>query len=124
MALKGILWSFVFLITVACYIAIPTYLMFEYWRLLNNLVDYEGRPIYTLAFFGLFLYVVSLLIATIYLVACGRAIVQCRNKEEGLGISKGVKIYSLGSNAVFISFFVVWYLLFGVIAVFTWHSPY
>lgn len=123
MALKGILWSFVFFITAVIFIAIPSYLIFEYWTLLNILVDLEGRPIYTFALFAVFLYIVSLLVAVIYLVAGVRAIVQCRN-EEGLGIPKGVKGFGLAVDAFIIFFFIFWYLLFNEIAIFSYGSPY
>jgi len=123
MALKGILWSIVFFITAIIYIAIPTYLIFEWWKLLNALVDLEGRPIYTFALFAIFLYIVALLVALIYVVAAARAIVQCRNKE-GLGIPKGVKGFGLASAIIVITFFVAWYYFFGEIAIFSWGSPY
>lgn len=123
MALKGILWSLAFFLTAIIFIAIPSYLVFEYWILLNILVDPEGRPIYTFALFAIFLYIVSLLVALIYLVAGVRAIVQCRNKE-GLGIPKGVKGFGLVVDIIIVSFFVVWYFLFGQIPIFTWGSPY
>ncbi|MFW9899545.1 MAG: hypothetical protein ACFFDO_09840 [Candidatus Thorarchaeota archaeon] len=123
MALKGILWSLAFFLTAIIFIAIPSYLVFEYWTLLNILVDPEGRPIYTFALFAIFLYIVSLLVALIYLVAGVRAIVQCRNKE-GLGIPEGVKGFGLVVDIIIVSFFVVWYFLFGQIPIFTWGSPY
>ncbi|MFX0187825.1 MAG: hypothetical protein ACFE8A_08820 [Candidatus Hodarchaeota archaeon] len=123
MALKGILWSLAFFLSAIIFIAIPSYLIFEYWTLLNILVDPEGRPIYTFALFAIFLYIVSLLVALIYLVAGVRAIVQCRNKE-GLGIPKGVKGFGLVVDIIIVSFFVVWYFLFGHIPIFTWGSPY
>ncbi len=123
MALKGILWSLALFLTAIIFIAIPSYLVFEYWTLLNILVDPEGRPIYTFALFAIFLYIVSLLVALIYLVAGVRAIVQCRNKE-GLGIPEGVKGFGLVVDIIIVSFFVVWYFLFGQIPIFTWGSPY
>ena len=94
MAMKGILWSIVFFLTAVILIFIPSYLIFEYWIALNKMVDFEGRPIYTFALIAVFFYIVSLLVAVIYLVAGVRAIVQCRN-EEGLGIPKGVKGFGL-----------------------------
>ena len=123
MALKGILWSLAFFLTAIIFIAIPTYLIFEFWKLLNVLVDPEGRPIYTFALFAIFLFIVSLLVAAIYLVAGVRAIVQCRNKE-GLGISKGVKGFGLVVDLLVIALFATWFYLFGEIAVFSWGSPY
>jgi len=121
--LKGILWSWAFFLTAIIFFAIPSYLIIEFWKLLNVLVDPEGRPVYTFALFAIFLYIVSLLVAVIYLVAGIRAIVQCRN-EEGLGISKGVKGFGLVVDLFVIVLFVTWYYLFGEIAVFSWGSPY
>ena len=123
MAMKGILWSIVFFLAAVILILIPSYLIFEYWILLNKVVDVEGRPLYTYAFFAVFLYIVSLLVAVIYLVAGVRAIVQCRN-EEGLGIPKGVKVFGLAVDAFIISLFIIWYLLFNEIAIFSLKSPY
>jgi len=87
------------------------------------LVDAEGRPIYTFALFAVFLYIVSIIVAVIYFVAAIRAIVQCRNKE-GLGIPKGVKDFGLVVDIFVIIFFVIWYLLFNEIAIFSYGSPY
>ena len=123
MALKGILWSLAFFLTAIIFIAIPSYLIFEYWILLNMLVDAEGRPIYTFALFAVFLYIVSIIVAVIYFVAAIRAIIQCRNKE-GLGIPKGVKGFGLVVDIFVIIFFVIWYLLFNEIAIFSYGSPY
>ena len=123
MAMKGILWSIVFFLTAVILIFIPSYLIFEYWILLNRIVDFEGSPLYTFALIAVFLYIVSLLVAVIYLVAGVRAIVQCRN-EEGLGIPKGVKGFGLVVDAFIIFLFIIWYLLFNEIAIFSWKSPY
>ena len=122
MALKGILWSLVFFLTAIIFLAIPSFLIFEWWKFLNVLVDPEGRPIYTFALFAIFLYIVSLLVALIYLVAGVRALVQCRNKE-GLGIPKGVKVFGLVVDGFIIVLFVLWYYFFKELAVFTWRSP-
>ena len=123
MVLKGILWSFVFIITTLIFIVIPTYLIFEWWAFLNILVDLEGEPIYTFALFAVFLYCVSVLVALIYAVATVRALVQCTN-EEGLGIPKGVKGFGLVVDLIIIAFFLIWYYFFGAIAVFSWNAPY
>lgn len=123
MAMKGILWSIVFFLTAVILILIPSYLIVEYWIALNRMVDFDGRPIYTFALFAVFLYIVSLLVAVIYLVAGVRAIVQCRN-EEGLGIPKGVKGFGLAVDAFIIFLFIIWYLLFNEIAIFSFKSPY
>lgn len=122
MAMKGILWSIVFFLTAVILFLIPSYLIFEYWILLNKMVDIEGRPLYTFALIAVFFYIVSLLVALIYLVAGFRAIVQCKN-EEGLGIPKGVKGFGLAVDVIIISFFIIWYLLFNEIAIFSWKSP-
>jgi len=118
MAENGILWSIVFLITTVIYFSIPTYLIFTYWIWLNDLVDPEGRPIYTFALLGLFLYFITLLVGLIYSVATVRAIVQRKN-EEGLGIPKGVKGFGLVSTIFVVSLMVIWYILFNKIAIFT-----
>lgn len=120
--LKGILWSLVFFLTAIILLVIPTFLIFEWWKFLNILVDPEGRPIYTFALFAIFLYIVSLLVSLIYFVACVRAIVQCRNKE-GLGIPKGVKWFGLVVDLLIIALFALWYYFFREIAVSTWRSP-
>ena len=118
MAEKGILWSIVFLITTVIYFSIPTYLIFAYWIWLNDLVDPEGRPIYTFALLALFLYFVTLLVGLIYSVATVRAIAQRKN-EEGLGIPKGVKGFGLVSTIIVVSLMVIWYILYNDIAIFT-----
>jgi hypothetical protein len=118
MAEKGILWSIVFLITTVIYFSIPTYLIFAYWIWLNDLVDPEGRPIYTFALLALFLYFVTLLVGLIYSVATVRAIAQRKN-EEGLGIPKGVKGFGLVSTIIVVSLMVIWYVLYNDIAIFT-----
>jgi hypothetical protein len=118
MAENGILWSIVFLITTVIYFSIPTYLIFTYWIWLNDLVDPEGRPIYTFALLSLFLYFITLLVGLIYSVATVRAIVQRKN-EEGLGIPKGVKGFGLVSTIFVVSLMVIWYVLFNKIAIFT-----
>jgi len=122
MALKGILWSLAFFLTAISLITISSFLIFEWWKFLNILVDPEGKPIYTFALFAIFLYIVSLLVALIYFVACIRALVQCRNKE-GLGIPKGVKGFGLVLDILVIALFALWYYFFGVLAVFSWRSP-
>ena len=106
MAMKGILWSIVFFLTAVILILIPSYLIFEYWILLNKVVDVEGRPLYTYAFFAVFLYIISLLVAVIYLVA------------------GGVKGFGLVVDAFIIFLFIIWYLLFNEIAIFSLKSPY
>ncbi|GAH36488.1 unnamed protein product, partial [marine sediment metagenome] len=79
------------------------------------------EPIYTLSLFVLFLWIVSLLVTLIYIVAMIRAIVQ--RKSEDLGIPKGVKGFGLVSTIVIIVFMVVWYLLFNQVAFFSMIPP-
>jgi hypothetical protein len=122
MAMKGILWSIVFFISTLIYFIIPTYLIFTYWIWLNNLVDFEGRPIYTFALLALFTYFVCLLVGLIYSVATVRAIVQ-RNNKEGLGIPNGVKGFGLVSTLIVVFLMIIWYLVFNTIAIFTWTPP-
>ena len=119
-SLKGYLWSITFLLTAAIYGSIPTYLIVSYWRWLNALT-FNGEPIYTLTLFMLFLWIVSLIITLIYLVAMIRAIVQ--RKNEDLGIPKGVSYFGLITDIVLIAFMIVWYLIFNQIAFFSMVSP-
>jgi hypothetical protein len=118
MAAKGILWSFIFILTAIIYYTIPTYLIFTFWIPLNEIVDPEGRPVYTYALLALFAYIVSLLVALINSVAAIRAILQRKN-PEGLGIPKGVKGFGLVSTIIVISLMILWYLLFNEIAIFS-----
>jgi hypothetical protein len=122
MAIKGILWSIIFIITSLIYYIIPTYLIFIFWIPLNEMVDWEGRPIYTYALFALFFFIVSLLVALIYSVAAVRAILQRKN-PEGLGIPKGVKGFGLVSTIFVCSLMIIWYLLFNEIAIFSLTPP-
>jgi hypothetical protein len=119
-SIKGFLWSFVFLLTFGIYSSIPTYVIFSYWEWLNAL-RYAGQPIYTLSLFVLFLWIVSLLVTLIYIVATIRAIVQ--RKSEDLGIPKGVKGFGLVSTIVVVVFMVVWYLLYNQVAFFSMVPP-
>jgi hypothetical protein len=116
MAIKGIAWSIVFLLTAAIYSAIPTYLIVRFWAWLNTF------PIYTLSLLLLFLWIVSLIVVLIYIVATIRAIIQRKN-EEGLGIPKGVKGFGLVSTAITIVFMVVWFIIFNQIAFFVMTPP-
>ncbi|TFG16631.1 MAG: hypothetical protein EU533_08870 [Promethearchaeota archaeon] len=119
-SLKGYLWSVTFLLTAAIYGSIPTYLIVSYWRWLNALT-FNGEPIYTLTLFMLFLWIVSLIITLIYLVAMIRAIVQ--RKNEDLGIPKGVSYFGLITDIVLVAFMIVWYLIFNQVAFFSMVSP-
>lgn len=122
-SIKGFLWSFVFLLTFGIYGSIPTYVVFSYWEWLNALryPAVDGQPIYTLSLFVLFLWIVSLIVTLIYIVAMVRAIVQ--RKSEDLGIPKGVKGFGLVSTIVVVVFMVVWYLLFNQVAFFSMIPP-
>ncbi|MFX1304254.1 MAG: hypothetical protein ACFFBV_10390 [Promethearchaeota archaeon] len=116
MALKGITWGIVFLLTAAIYASIPTYLIVRYWVWLNSF------PVYTLSLFTLFLWIVAIIIVLIYIVAMIRAFIQ-RNNQEGLGIPKGVKGFGLISTVVVLVFMLIWYLIFGQIAFFSMAPP-
>jgi hypothetical protein len=119
-AYKGYLWSVVFLLTAVIYGSIPTYLIVTFWQWLNSLT-FNGEPIYTLTLFVLFMWIISLIVTLIYLVAMVRAIVQ--RKSDDLGIPKGVKYFGLISTLVVIIFMVVWYILFQQIAFFSMTRP-
>jgi hypothetical protein len=119
-SLKGYLWSFTFLITALIYCSIPTYLIVTYWRWLNALT-FNGEPIYTLTLFMLFLWIVSLIITLIYLVAMIRAIIQ--RKNDDLGIPKGVSYFGLITDIVVIVFIIVWLLIFHQLPFFSMVSP-
>jgi len=120
---KGILWGIVFAISFLIYLAIPTYLIVTYWVFLNEMVDLEGRPIYTFALLALFLYLVLLIVSLIFIAAAVRAFVQRNNKKDGLGIPNGVKGVGLVSTISVILLMVIWYLLFNEIAIITWAPP-
>jgi len=119
-SIKGFAWAFVFLLTFGIYSSIPTYLIFSHWEWLNAL-RFDEEPIYTLSLFVLFLWIVSLIVTLIYIVAMIRAIVQ--RKSEDLGIPKGVKGFGLVSTIVVVVFMVVWYLLFNQVAFFSMIPP-
>jgi hypothetical protein len=117
---KGYLWSLTFLLTSAIYGSIPSYLIVTFWQWLNSLT-FDGEPIYTLTLFVLFMWIISLIVTLIYLVAMVRAIIQ--RKSEDLGIPKGVKYFGLVSTLIIIGFMVVWYILFQQIAFFSMTRP-
>ncbi|TFF89845.1 MAG: hypothetical protein EU548_06045 [Promethearchaeota archaeon] len=117
---KGYLWSVVSFLTAAIYGSIPTYLIVTFWQWINS-ITWEGRPLYTLTLFILFLWFVSLILTLIYLVAGVRAIVQ--RKSEDLGIPRGVKWFGAISSGVLITFMIVWYVLFNEIAFFSMVPP-
>lgn len=117
---KGILWSIVFFIAAAAYLAIPTYLIVVFWPWLNS-INIGGQPIYTLSLFLLFLWIITLIISLIFVVAGIRAIVQ--RKNEDLGIPKPLWIFALISVIAVLVFMIIWGIIFGEIAFFTW-SPF
>jgi len=119
-SVKGYLWSIVFFLTAAIYSSIPTYVIVVYWPWLNSF-ELDGRPVYTIPLFILFLWIISLIIFVIYVVAMIRAIIQ--RKNEDLGIPKGIKYYGLISSIVVIAFMIIWYILFNEIAFFSMVRP-
>ncbi len=123
--LKGILWGLLFLLTAIIYLVIPTHLVFKYWRFLNEIVDIEGKYIYTYALLAIFGYIISNFIVVIYIASMLRAFVQC-NKEEDIpsfGIPKGVKGFALVSSILLVSLMIIWYMLFQEIAIFALKAP-
>lgn len=115
-SLNGVLWGFLFFLTAVIYGSIPTYLIVRFWIWLNSF------PVYTLSLIMLFLWIVSLIVTLIYIVAMIRAFIQ-RNNEEGLGIPKGVKGFGLVSTIIIIVFMIIWYLIFNQIAFFSMIPP-
>ncbi|TFF96251.1 MAG: hypothetical protein EU544_01070 [Promethearchaeota archaeon] len=120
MALKGILWGIIFIISALIYIIIPGYLIAIYWDALANLVI-DGKPVYTYALFFLFLYIITIIISLIYIAATCRAFIQ-RNSED-MGIPRAVKGFGLISDIIIITLFIVWYILFQEIAFFVLTPP-
>jgi len=119
-SVKGYLWSVVFLLTAVIHSSIPTYLIIVYWQWLNAFTIF-GEPIYTLTLFMLFLWIISLIVTLIYLVAMIRAIVQRKNEDSG--IPKGVYRYGMASTVIVIGYMVVWFFLFNKIAFFSMLPP-
>ncbi|MHA2121649.1 MAG: hypothetical protein ACW990_10630 [Promethearchaeota archaeon] len=115
-SLKGILWGILFFLTAVIYGSIPTYLIVRFWVWLNDF------PVYTLSLFTLFLWIVTLIVMLIYVVAMIRAFIQRKN-EEGLGIPKGVKYFGLVSTVIIGILMVIWFLLFNQIAFFSMIPP-
>ena len=103
-SLKGIAWGITFLLTAMIYGSIPSYLIVRYWVWLNSF------PVYTLSLFTLFLWIVSIIIVLIYIVAMIRAFIQ--RKNEDLGIPKGVKYFGLISTEIILIFMLDWYIIF------------
>ena len=115
-SVKGVLWGFLFCLTAIIYGSIPTFLIVRFWIWLNSF------PVYTLSLFMLFLWIVSLIITLIYIVAMIRAFIQ-RNNEEGLGIPKGIKGFGLVSTLIIAVFMMIWFLIFSQIAFFSMIPP-
>ncbi len=120
MATKGILWALIFFLTALIMIAIPTKLAVTYYAYLATF-ELEGEPVYTFAMFMVFLYIVSLIVALIYIVAGLRAIVQ-RNSDD-MGISKGIYWFGTAVSAFIVTFMVLWYIFTGDIAFFSLTAP-
>ena len=106
----GIIWAIVFALTAAIYISIPTHLIVTYWVWLNNFT-LNGKPVYTFALLMLFLYIIALILAAIYVAAMFRAIYQRKNTE--LGIPKGVQWWGAMTCILIIGFMIFWFFYSG-----------
>ncbi len=118
---KGIIWGVIFLITALIMISIPTKLIFTYWVWLNDLVDLEGKPVYTLALLSVFLWMITIVVTLIFITAMCRAFVQ--RKSDDLGIPNGVKGFGAVTTGLVVSFMIIWYLVFQQIAFFSLVPP-
>ncbi len=107
---KGIIWAIVFALTAAIYLSIPTHLIVTYWVWLNNFAI-NGKPVYTFALLMLFLYIITLILAAIYVAAAFRAIYQRKNTD--LGIPKGVQWWGAMTCILIIGFMVFWFFYSG-----------
>lgn len=108
--IKGILSAIVYALTAMTYIVIPTKLISTYWIWLNDF-NFNGKPVYTLALLMLFLYIITWVIAIVYIATMVRAIIQGKNSD--LGIPKGVQWFGAVSIVFVISFMILWYVLTG-----------
>lgn len=90
MKASAILLGILFLGTAAFYLVWVTWFIFAYWAVLSASA--------TLALFIVMMYVLSILVGLIYVAAMGRCFYNAKTGD--LGISKGVKIYGLVSDAV------------------------
>ena len=108
--IKGVLWGILYALTAAIFITIPTKLIVNYWVWLNDLT-FNGEPIYTLALFMLFLYLLAILISAIYVAATLRAFIQRKNPD--LGISRGVRGFAIVSTSIVVGFMIIWFILTG-----------
>ena len=107
---KGIIWAIVFALTAAIYLSIPTHLIVTYWVWLNDFAI-NGKPVYTFALLMLFLYMIALILAAIYVAAMFRAIYQRKNTD--LGIPKGVQWWGAVTCILIIGFMVFWFFYSG-----------
>lgn len=107
---KGIIWAIVFALTAAIYLSIPTHLIVTYWVWLNEFAI-NGKPVYTFALLMLFLYIIALILAAIYVAAMFRAIYQRKNTD--LGIPKGVQWWGAMTCILIIGFMVFWFFYSG-----------
>jgi uncharacterized membrane protein len=107
---KGIIWAIVFALTAAIYLSIPTHLIVTYWVWLNNFAI-NGKPVYTFALLMLFLYIIALILAAIYVAAAFRAVYQRKNTD--LGIPKGVQWWGAMTCILIIGFMVFWFFYSG-----------
>ena len=107
---KGIIWAIVFALTAAIYLSIPTHLIVTYWVWLNDFTI-NGKPVYTFALLMLFLYIIALILAAIYVAAMFRAIYQRKNTD--LGIPKGVQWWGAMTCILIIGFMVFWFFYSG-----------
>jgi hypothetical protein len=107
---KGIIWAIVFALTAAIYLSIPTHLIVTYWIWLNDFAI-NGKPVYTFALLMLFLYIIALILAAIYVAATFRAIYQRKNTD--LGIPKGVQWWGAMTCILIIGFMVFWFFFSG-----------
>jgi uncharacterized membrane protein len=107
---KAIIWAIVFALTAMIYLLIPTHLIITYWVALNNFT-FQGKPAYTFALLMLFLYIIAIILAAIYVAAMFRAIYQRKNTD--LGIPKGVQWWGAMTCILIIGFMIFWFFYSG-----------
>jgi len=118
-SIKGILWGLLFCVSAFILFTIPTILIVTYWIDLNQLVDLQGKPIYTYAMFAVFCFIVVIIIGFIMVAAMFRAFVQCKNPEEDVpsfGIPRAVKGFAIVTTAIIGVIMILWYVFVGEIA--------
>lgn len=119
-------WGVLFAFTFVMFVLIPTKIVLNYWLWLNAIVDFGGNAIYTYALFAIFAYIVCIIISLINLAACCRAFVQSNkglNDVPTFGIPRAVKGFAIVTSAFFVAIFVIYYFVFGVIAIFSLTPP-